>query len=78
MEENLEEYSFEQLIEKLEEIAEKLEKGNLSLDDSVNLFENGTKVSKQCAKRLEEAEKKITILLSQGDEISEENFLPKE
>ena len=76
MNENLEEYSFEDLMEKLEEIACELEKGELNLDESVNKFEEGMEVSKQCSKRLDDAEKRISILLKQGEELVEENFLP--
>ena len=76
MKENLEEYSFEDLMEKLEEIACELEKGELNLDESVNKFEEGMEVSKQCSKRLDDAEKRISILLKQGEELVEENFLP--
>lgn len=76
MKENLEEYSFEDLMEKLEEIACELEKGELNLDESVNKFEEGMEVSKQCSKRLDDAKKRISILLKQGEELVEENFLP--
>ena len=66
--------SFEEQMEKLEEIVGELEKGDLNLDDSVSKFEEGIKISKECNKILEEAEKKITILLNKDGEISEENF----
>lgn len=73
-----EELNFEELIEKLEEITNKLEKEQLSLDESVKLFEEGMQISKQCNSKLEDAEKRITILINQGDEIKEENFIPEE
>lgn len=66
--------NFEESMKKLEEIVIELEKGNLNLDESVNKFEEGMKISKQCNKMLEEAEKKITILLENDGEIKEENF----
>ena len=66
--------SFEEQMEALEEIVEELEKGELSLEDSVSKFEEGIKISKQCNKTLEEAEKKITILVNQEGEMKEENF----
>ena len=56
-----------------EQMAE-LEKGDLSLDESVAKFEEGIKLSKECNKVLEEAEKKITILVNQDGEVKEENF----
>ena len=55
-----------------------LEKGDLNLDDSIAKFENGIKISKECNKILEEAEKKITILLEKDGEIREENFVSEE
>ena len=58
-----EENSFEEKIESLENIVSKLEKGDLNLDDSMAKFEEGMKLSKECSKILEDAEKKITILL---------------
>ena len=70
--------SFEEQMEKLEQIVEELEKGNLNLDDSVAKFEEGMKLSKQCSDLLENAEKRITILLKDGEEIKEENFVQEE
>ena len=59
-----EENSFEEKIESLENIVSKLEKGDLNLDDSMAKFEEGMKLSKECSKILEDAEKKITILFN--------------
>ena len=73
-----EEVNFEELMVKLEEITNKLEKEQLSLDDSVSKFEEGMKISKECNSKLEEAERKITILINKNDEITEENFIPEE
>ena len=72
------EENFEELMVKLEEITNKLEKEQLSLDESVKLFEEGMKISKECNSKLEDAEKRITILINQNDEIKEENFIPEE
>ena len=66
--------SFEESIEKLENIASKLEKGDLNLDDSVSFFEEGMALSKECTKILEEAEKKISILIDNQGVILEETF----
>ena len=63
---------------KLEEITNKLEKEQLSLDESVKLFEEGMKISKECNSKLEDAEKRITILINESGEIKEENFIPEE
>jgi exodeoxyribonuclease VII small subunit len=70
--------SFEENIEDLEKIVSELENGDLNLDDSVSKFEEGIKISKECNKILEEAEKKITILLNKDGEIKEENFTTEE
>ena len=66
--------SFEDNMENLEKIVTELEKGNLNLDESIAKFEEGIKISKECNKILEEAEKKITILLEKDGKIEEENF----
>ncbi len=70
--------SFEEQMENLEKIVAELENGNLNLDESVNKFEEGIKISKECNKILEEAEKKITILLNENGEMKEENFETEE
>ena len=46
----------------------------MNLDDSLVKFEEGMKLSKECNKMLEDAEKKITILLEKDGEIEEEDF----
>ncbi len=66
--------SFESQMEKLEKIVAELEKGELSLDESVIKFEEGIKISKECNKTLETAEKKITMLINNDGEIQEEKF----
>lgn len=73
-----EEKSFEELMKNLEDITNKLEKESLSLDESVKLFEEGIAISKQCNSRLEDAEKRITILINQEDGVKEENFVSEE
>lgn len=70
--------SFEEKIEDLERIVTELENGDLSLDDSVLKFEQGIKISKECNKILEEAEKKITILVNQDGEMKEKDFQTEE
>ena len=67
--------SFEELMEKLEEITTKLEKEQISLDDSVKLFEEGMNISKECNKKLEEAEKRITMLVETKDGFEETDFV---
>lgn len=74
----MEEINFEDAMKKLEEITAELEKGDLSLDESVKKFEEGIKLSKECNKILEDSEKRINILINNDGNITEENFLPKE
>jgi exodeoxyribonuclease VII small subunit len=71
------EENFEELMKKLEEITNKLEKEELNLDESVELFEEGMKISKQCSSKLQNAEKRITMLLN-TDPVEEENFIPED
>ena len=59
--------SFEESLTKLEEIVAQLERGDLSLEDSVKLFEEGTRLSADCRKQLEEAEGKVELLVKQRD-----------
>ena len=70
--------SFEETMSKLEEIATELKKGDLNLEESVSKFEEGMKLSKECSNFLEDAEKRITILIKNGDGIQEKNFLQEE
>lgn len=69
---------FEEAMKQLEDIAKELEKGDLNLDQSVTKFEEGMKLSKQCSELLENAEKRITILLKDGEDVKEENFIQKD
>ena len=69
------EIDFEESMEKLEKIAKELESDKLSLNDSVKKFEEGMKISQDCKKALDEAEKKITILIDDTEkdlEVDEE------
>lgn len=69
-----EEANFEETIKNLEQIANELEKGDLNLDESVAKFEQGMKLSKICNDILENAEKRISILIKKDDGVDEENF----
>ena len=71
---DVEELNFEQAIEELEGIAQELESGKLNLDDSIKKFEDGMKLSKKCTEYLENAEKRITVLIENKGELSEEKF----
>ena len=69
------EINFEETMQELEKIVQELEKGDLNLDDSINKFEEGMKLSKSASDYLEKAEKKRTVLINAKDEeIKEEEF----
>ncbi len=57
------EKKFETSLSRLEEIVKELEQGDLPLEKSLKLFEEGIKLSRICNKRLEEAERKVEVLI---------------
>lgn len=57
------EVKFENALKKLENIVEALERGDLSLDESLKKYEEGMKLAKICTKKLEEAERKVEVLV---------------
>ncbi|MBU4504414.1 MAG: exodeoxyribonuclease VII small subunit [Proteobacteria bacterium] len=70
--------SFEKSLKQLEQIVQELESGNLPLEKAMQKFEEGVKLSKYCSEKLDETEKKISVLLrdNKGD-ITEEPFMPE-
>ena len=67
--------TFESSVAELEKIVTRLEGGDVTLDESLTLFERGIKLSKSCQKMLDEAEKKVSILMTTDDgEIVKEEF----
>lgn len=67
--------TFEQSMAELESIVTKLEAGDITLDDSLELFEKGIKLAKTCQKKLDDAEKKVKILTTSPDgEMVSEDF----
>ena len=67
--------TFEESVKELEKIVTELERGDISLDESIALFEKGMKLSKSLEKMLDTAEKKVTQLVADGDgEMKEEPF----
>ncbi len=61
------EMKFEGALEKLEEIVKKLEEGDLSLDESLKMFEEGVKLSRFCGGKLDAAERRIEVLMKAED-----------
>lgn len=68
----LEELDFETALEKLQQIVEDLEKGGLSLDKTLEEFSRGMKLLKFCHQKLDHAEKKIELMLTEDGEFKEE------
>jgi exodeoxyribonuclease VII small subunit len=60
------EKKFEEAMKRLEEIVQHLETGDLSLSDSIKMFEEGMKLARFCSKELESAEKKVTLLVQES------------
>jgi len=70
---------FEEALQELETIVQRLEEGNLSLDESLALFEEAIKLSRLCSQRLDEAEKKVEILLkNENGSLFRQPFEPEE
>jgi len=59
--------SFETQLATLERIVRELERGDLPLEQSLDLFEQGVRLSRECQERLNEAERRIEVLLRGGD-----------
>ena len=70
----MKEKKFEDAMKELEDIVKRLESGDLSLEESIKLFEEGVALSKHCFRKLEEAEKKVAILVKNEGGIKREPF----
>jgi len=70
--------TFEDALTQLEVIVEELESGDLPLEKAIKRFEQGIRLSKFCSEKLDETEKKITILLKNQDgSVVEKPFSPE-
>jgi exodeoxyribonuclease VII small subunit len=69
-----EELSFEKAVERLEEIAERLEAGDLELEAALAAFEEGVGLARRCAEQLRDAERRIEVLTQEGDGWGERDF----
>ena len=65
---------FEDCIQRLEKIVQELEQGDVPLEKSLTLFEEGMQLSSSCRKELEEAEGKVELLLKQNGKLQAEPF----
>ncbi len=62
-----EQKNFESAMKRLEQIVQMLENGNLPLEESLKVFEEGMKLVKFCSSKLEEAERKVSILVQESN-----------
>ena len=60
---------FEEALERLEDIVRKMEAGDMTLEESLKAFEEGIKLARLCSRRLDEAERRVEILLKQEEEL---------
>lgn len=66
--------TFEEAMRRLEQIAQELENSDVSLEDSIKKFEEGVRLSDYCGRQLEEAKRKVAILLKKDGDLVEKPF----
>ncbi len=69
---------FEKSLKQLEDLVEKLEKGELTLEESLKNFEQGIKLTRECRSALEKAEQKISVLTKEGKDWIETSDMEKD
>ena len=67
-------YPFEQSLKKLEELVERMEQGDLSLEESLKTFEEGVKLTRECQQALANAEQKVKLLIEENGKVTEADF----
>lgn len=60
---------FEEALGRLEEIVRRMERGDMGLEESLKAFEEGIKLARVCSRKLDEAERRVDILLKQGEDL---------
>ena len=70
------EEGFEDALERLESIVDRLESGDLPLEQALAVFEEGVKLTRQCAEQLSRTERRIEVLVREGEELVERPFEP--
>ncbi|EAT12317.1 exodeoxyribonuclease VII small subunit [Bermanella marisrubri] len=66
--------NFEKSLKQLEELVDKLENSEYSLEESLKAFETGVKLTRECQKALSDAEQKVQILMEQNGESIAQDF----
>lgn len=72
------ELSFEEKLNKLEEIVSELEQGNIDLDDAINKYTEAMKIAKECSTKLDNATKAVNKILKENGELEEFKGLEEE
>lgn len=67
-------FEFEQALEDLEELVSAMEQGELSLEDSLQAFEKGIKLTRECQTALKNAEQKVQVLINENGKTEELEF----
>ena len=69
---------FEEALEKLEEIVHRMEAGEMTLEESIKAFEEGIKLARLCARKLDEADRRVELLLREEGELVTKPFAGEE
>jgi exodeoxyribonuclease VII small subunit len=69
---------FEEALARLEDIVKKMEAGDMTLEESLKAFEEGIKLARLCSRKLDEAERRVEILLKQEEELVARPFKVEE
>ena len=67
-------YPFEASLDKLEKLVEKMEVGDLTLEESLKIFEEGVKLTRECQQALTDAEQKVKLLIEESGEVTSTDF----
>ena len=67
-------FNFEQALEDLEELVTAMEEGELSLEESLQAFEKGIKLTRECQTALKKAEQKVQVLINEDGDTEEFEF----
>ena len=65
---------FEDTLRKLEELLRKMEGGDMALEESLKAFEEGIRLSRLCSERLDEAERRVEMLLKEDEKVAIKHF----
>jgi exodeoxyribonuclease VII small subunit len=68
-------FPFEESLARLESLVEKMESGDLSLEDSLKNFEEGIKLTRECQQALKTAEQKVNLLIEQNGAVDSQPFI---